>query len=76
MQYPMPVPPQAYAPQVQAGQIPAVSAPVLQAPSTPQPSSAANPAGSKWIAYLPVLILVNVLFMIAVLLILFFALKK
>lgn len=75
MQYSMLVP-QPYAPQVQAPQMPAVTVPGFQAPSTPQPASAANPAGSKWIAYLPVLIVINILFMVAVLLILFFALRK
>lgn len=73
MQYSVPMP-QAYAPQVpMAPQIPSVQMPGFQPPAAPQPPPAS--AGAKWAAYLPILIVINILFMVAVLLILFFALR-
>jgi hypothetical protein len=42
-------------------------------PASQAPQAAAQ---SKWIAYLPVIIVINVLFMLAVLLVLFIALRK
>jgi hypothetical protein len=72
MQYPVPVP-QVYSPQMpQPPQVPGLQMPGLQPPVAPQADAS---AGSKWVAYLPILIVINVLFMVAVLLILFFALR-
>ncbi len=73
MLYPVPVP-QVYSPQMpQPPQVPGLQMPGLQPPVAPQADAS---AGSKWVAYLPILIVINVLFMVAVLLILFFALRK
>lgn len=73
MQYPVPGP-QVYSPQMpQPPQVLGLQMPGVQPlvpPQTPEPSP-----GSKWVAYLPILIVINVLFMVAVLLILFFALR-
>jgi hypothetical protein len=74
--------PAAYPPQIQVQYVPATppatpSLPQMPTPPAPQITPAAQSIpGSKWIAYLPVLIVINVLFMVAVLVVLVFALNK
>jgi hypothetical protein len=73
MQYPVPVQ-QVYSPQMpQPPQVPGLHIPGPQ-PLVPPQTQEPSPS-SKWVAYLPILIVINVLFMVAVLLILFFALR-
>jgi hypothetical protein len=83
-QYPFPpaphyqIPPQAPLPQYPPPQMPVPQAYFPPAPQVTPPASQAPQAAaqSKWIAYLPVIIVINVLFMLAVLLVLFIALRK